>query len=77
MTTRGSNNNGAQYGEYLRVLGGTEYQERVFAYVSERNARSLPFQLELMRQHGFDRVEVLHKHACFAAFGGIKLRLSA
>jgi tRNA (cmo5U34)-methyltransferase len=31
------------------------------------------FQLDLLRQVGFQQVEILHKNSCFAAFGGIKL----
>ena len=62
-----------QYGDYLRAQGGDEYVAKVFAYVErEDTPRSVTFQLELLRQYGFDRVEVLHKRACFAAFGGIK-----
>jgi tRNA (cmo5U34)-methyltransferase len=30
------------------------------------------YQLELLRRTGFSRVDVLHKHACFAAFGAAK-----
>jgi tRNA (cmo5U34)-methyltransferase len=30
------------------------------------------FQLDLLRLVGFCRVELLHKHSCFAAFGAIK-----
>ena len=42
--------------------GGDEYVAKVFAYVErEDTPRSVTFQLELLRQYGFDRVEVLHK----------------
>jgi hypothetical protein len=30
------------------------------------------WQLERLRCAGFGAVEVLHKNACFAAFGGVK-----
>jgi tRNA (cmo5U34)-methyltransferase len=30
------------------------------------------FQLDLLREAGFAKVEVLHKNAVFAAFGAIK-----
>ena len=34
--------------------------------------RPLMFQLDLLRSVGFNKVELLHKHSCFAAFGAIK-----
>jgi tRNA (cmo5U34)-methyltransferase len=43
-----------------------EYIER------EDSPRSLVYQIDLMRRVGFRDVEVLHKHLCFAAFGGVK-----
>jgi tRNA (cmo5U34)-methyltransferase len=30
------------------------------------------YQLDLLREVGFSQVEVLHKNACFAAFGALK-----
>jgi tRNA (cmo5U34)-methyltransferase len=45
----------------------------VFAYVEKEDTlQSLVFQLDMLRQMGFDRVEVLHKNLCFAAFGAVK-----
>lgn len=41
-------------------------------YETEDTPRSLSYQLELMRQVGFSRSIVLHKHFNFAAFGAIK-----
>jgi len=62
-----------RYGEYLVALKGEAYRDHVFAYVErEDTPRSLPFQLELLREVGFGPVEVLHKTACFAAFGAVK-----
>jgi tRNA (cmo5U34)-methyltransferase len=62
-----------RYGQYLESLGGADYRERVFAYIErEDTPRSLAYQLELLRQVGFQDVEVLHKSGCFAAFGAIK-----
>ena len=62
-----------QYGEYLTRLKDDAYRDHVFAYVErEDTPRSLLFQLDLLRQVGFARVDVLHKNVCFAAFGGVK-----
>jgi tRNA (cmo5U34)-methyltransferase len=61
------------YGEYLTRLKGEAYRDHVFAYVEKEDTpRPLPFQLDLLRQVGFARVEVLHKNVCFAAFGAVK-----
>lgn len=62
-----------RYGDYLEGLGGAEYRKKVFAYIErEDTPATLTFQLELLRSSGFACVDVLHKHACFAAFGGVK-----
>ncbi len=62
-----------RYGEYLASLGGAEYRDRVFAYVDrEDSPRPVTYQLDLLRQVGFARVELLHKNSCFAAFGAVK-----
>lgn len=62
-----------RYGEYLAALKGPEYREHVFAYVlKEDTPRPLLWQLERLREAGFGAVEVLHKKACFAAFGAMK-----
>lgn len=62
-----------RYGSYLESLQGPEYRERVFAYIErEDTPKSLVYQLNLMQNGGFQAVDVLHKHGCFAAFGGMK-----
>jgi tRNA (cmo5U34)-methyltransferase len=62
-----------RYGEYLVAFKGEAYRDHVFAYVErEDTPRSVPFQLELLREVGFGPVDVLHKTACFAAFGAVK-----
>jgi tRNA (cmo5U34)-methyltransferase len=62
-----------RYGQYLVGLKGTAYRDQVFEYVQrEDTPRSLTYQIELLVRTGFQPVDVLHKHACFAAFGGIK-----
>ena len=62
-----------RYGEYLVQLKGEDYCRQVFAYIEhEDSPRPLLFQLDLLREVGFQQVEVLHKNSCFAAFGAIK-----
>jgi tRNA (cmo5U34)-methyltransferase len=62
-----------RYGEYLTRLKDRAYRDTVFAYVArEDTPRPLMFQLDLLRSAGFNRVELLHKNSCFAAFGAIK-----
>ena len=62
-----------RFGDYLEQFKGAAYRDHVFAYIEEEDSpRSLMFQLDLLRTAGFAQVEVLHKNACFAAFGGIK-----
>lgn len=61
------------YGEYLSRFKDDVYRDHVFAYVErEDSPKPLMFQLDLLREVGFSRVEVLHKHSCFAAFGAVK-----
>ncbi|MBI1373021.1 MAG: methyltransferase domain-containing protein [Phycisphaera sp.] len=61
------------YGEYLEASGGAAYRERVFGYIAmEDTPRPVLEQLDLLRDVGFSQVDLLHKHACFAAFGGVK-----
>ncbi|MDQ5928342.1 MAG: class SAM-dependent methyltransferase [Bacteroidota bacterium] len=62
-----------RYAQYLKELGGSEYQQKVFDYIEiEDSPRSLNYQLNLMKKTGFTCTEILHKNACFASFCGIK-----
>jgi len=62
-----------RYAKYLESLGGAEYRQKVLDYIeAEDSPRSVTFQLEMMKKVGFRFTEVLHKNACFAAFGAIK-----
>ena len=62
-----------RYGDYLVGLGGESLREKVFEYIDrEDSPRPVTYQLQLLRQVGFRDVELLHKNACFAAFGAIK-----
>ncbi len=63
-----------RYAEYLRSVGGKEYQEKVFDYIDKEDSpRSVTYQLDLLRRVGFDYIELLHKNSCFAAFGAVKI----
>ncbi len=62
-----------RYGDYLTELGGTEYRDKVFRYIDlEDSPRPVTYQLDLLRKVGFRQVDILHKNACFAAFGAIR-----
>ena len=62
-----------RYGNYLKTKGGDDYMKKVFNYIDQEDSpRSVVFQLDLMRDSGFETVDVLHKNSCFSAFGGIK-----
>ena len=62
-----------RYGQYLTSLGGAEYRDKVFDYIDKEDSpRPVTYQLDLLREVGFARVELLHKNSCFAAFGAIK-----
>jgi tRNA (cmo5U34)-methyltransferase len=61
----------ARYGRYLEELKGPEYRETVFAYIDKEDSpRSLPFQLELLRESGFTSFDVLHRNSVFACYLG-------
>lgn len=62
-----------RYGAYLVELGGSDYQQKVFAYIDKEDSpRPVTYQLDLLRKVGFSSVDILHKNSCFAAFGGVK-----
>ena len=62
-----------RYGEYLTRLKDHAYRDQVFAYIEKEDTpQSLLFQLGMLREVGFSQVDVLHKNACFAAFGAVK-----
>ncbi|MGF1601237.1 MAG: class I SAM-dependent methyltransferase [Thermosynechococcaceae cyanobacterium] len=63
----------SRYGDYLTDLDGEDYRDKVFSYIDKEDSpRPVTYQLELLRQVGFQHVELLHKNSCFAAFGAIK-----
>ena len=64
-----------RYGNYLEALKDAAYRDHVFAYVEKEDSpRPVTYQLDLLRQVGFDHVDILHKNSCFAAFGAVKVR---
>lgn len=64
-----------RYGDYLADFKDAAYRDHVFNYVErEDTPRPLMFQLDLLRNVGFNEVEILHKNSCFAAFGAVKTK---
>lgn len=62
-----------RYTHYLDELGGPDYRTKVLGWIEQEDTpRPLAFQLQVMQAVGFTQVEILHKHLCFAAFGGQK-----
>ncbi|HEY6008211.1 MAG TPA: class I SAM-dependent methyltransferase [Geobacteraceae bacterium] len=62
-----------RHGDHLVALRDEAYREQVFTRIREDDTpRSLQFQLDLLRETGFSSIDVLHKNARFAAFGGVK-----
>ncbi|MBE9598149.1 trans-aconitate 2-methyltransferase [Pedobacter sp. MC2016-24] len=62
-----------RYARHLDDLGGPEYRQHVLDYIAKEDTpRSVSFQLRLLTKVGFSYTEVLHKNACFAAFGAVK-----
>jgi tRNA (cmo5U34)-methyltransferase len=62
-----------RYGAYLTSLDGEAYRDRVLAYVEREDTPApVTYQIAVLNQAGFTRVELLHKNGCFAAFGGVK-----
>ena len=61
------------YGEYLVAFKGDAYRDRVFTYIEQEDTpRPLMFQIDLLREEDFHKIDLLHKNSCFAAFGAIK-----
>jgi tRNA (cmo5U34)-methyltransferase len=62
-----------RYGDYLCAFKGEDYRDTVYAYIElEDTPAPVLFQCDLLRQSGFQHVEILHKNAVFAAFGAMK-----
>ncbi len=62
-----------RYGDYLAQLKDEDYRKHVFDYIDKEDSpRPLLFQIDLLRQVGFEGVEILHKNSIFAAFGAKK-----
>jgi len=62
-----------RYGEYLESLGGSDYREKVQAYIEKEDSpRSLPFQLDVLKASGFSSYDILHRHSVFACYLGVK-----
>lgn len=63
-----------RYGEYLSSFKNEAYRDHVFAYIEKEDTpKPLYFQLRLLEESGFGRIEVLHKNGPFAAFGAVRM----
>jgi tRNA (cmo5U34)-methyltransferase len=63
----------ARYGKYLTEFKDEAFRELVFGYIEKEDTpRPLIYQIDLLREVGFEKIEILHKKNLFAAFGGIK-----
>lgn len=61
------------WGDYLTKQGGKSYKNDVFDYMEKEDTpRSITFQLELLKEVGFGKTEILHKNSVFGSFGAIK-----
>ncbi|TYR35330.1 class I SAM-dependent methyltransferase [Sphingobacterium phlebotomi] len=61
------------YGKYLVSLKDKAYRDHVLDYIEKEDSpRSLMYQLQLLEKVGFKKVDVLHKHLCFASFVAFK-----
>lgn len=62
-----------RWSEYLVGYKGEAYRADVLDYVDrEDTPKPLMWQVDLLKSVGFQTIEILHKNACFAAFGAIK-----
>lgn len=62
-----------RHGDYLVSLRDESYREQIFSRIREDDTpRNLQFQMDLLREVGFKRIDILHKNARFAAFGAAK-----
>ena len=62
-----------RYSDYLTTFKDETFRDLVFGYIAKEDTpKPLIDQLDLLRQVGFEKIELLHKNNLFAAFGGIK-----
>lgn len=62
-----------RYGQYLSDFRDQAYRDQVFEYIEiEDSPRPLLWQIDVLRSVGFQKLDILHKNSCFAAFGGVK-----
>ena len=62
-----------RWGNYLAGLKDEAYRDHVFASVDrEDTPRPLYFQLNLLHEVGFQKIDILHKNMCFSAFYAVK-----
>lgn len=62
-----------RYGKYLTDLRDEAYRDLVFDYIEREDSPvSLLFQIDILKEAGFSKIDILHKNGPFAAFGAVK-----
>lgn len=62
-----------RYGAYLESVGGADYRRAIFHNIDvEDSPRSLPYQLDLLRNVGFSGYDILHRNSVFACFFAVR-----
>ncbi|MCL2503588.1 MAG: class I SAM-dependent methyltransferase [Coriobacteriia bacterium] len=62
-----------RYGEYLAQVLGTDRRDRMFADIALNDTpRPIGFQVKLLYESGFARVDIVHKSSLFAVLGAIR-----
>ncbi|MEM9346327.1 MAG: class I SAM-dependent methyltransferase [Planctomycetota bacterium] len=62
-----------RYGQYLAELKDEAYRDDMFEYIEKEDSPvALMTIVDHLREAGFVDVEVLHKHNCYAALGGVR-----
>ena len=55
------------YGNYLSNLKDNDYRDMVFDCIKKEDSpRSLNFQMAMLKEAGFNRIEILHKNNTYA-----------
>jgi tRNA (cmo5U34)-methyltransferase len=62
-----------RYGDFLESAGGANLKKKVFDNIEKEDSpRSVTFQINLLKEAGFTKIDILHKNSCYAAFGAVK-----
>ena len=62
-----------RYAEYLKQLRDESYQQYVFDYIKKSDSpETISFIMESLHSCGFQKIDIIHKNAVFAALVGVK-----